>query len=50
MTHDTLVNGVLDELELTTDNFIANVIDDCHGMTFYLNRTSSTQYSRGDFH
>jgi hypothetical protein len=47
MTHDTLVNGVPGELELTTYNFIANVIDDCYGTTFYLNRTSSTQYIRG---
>src|SRR5262245_42061972 len=45
MAHDTLVNGVLGELEQTACNFLANVIDDCHGMTLYLKRISPTQYS-----
>src|SRR5262245_44727793 len=45
MAHDTLDNGVLRELELTTCHFLANVIDDCHGMTLYLKRISPTQYS-----
>jgi hypothetical protein len=35
MTHDTLVNGVLGKLELTTCNFVANVIDNCHGTRLY---------------
>src|SRR2546425_217381 len=45
MAHDTLVNGVLGELELTACNFLANVINYCHGMTLYLKRISPTQYS-----
>src|SRR5215471_5001507 len=45
MAHDTLVNGVLGELELTACNFLANVIDDCHEMTLYLKHISPTQYS-----
>src|SRR5262245_27435234 len=45
MAHDTLVNGVLGELELTACNFIANVIDHYHGMTLYLKCLSPTQYS-----
>jgi hypothetical protein len=32
-----LVNGVLGELELPTCNFLANVINDCHALTLYLN-------------
>jgi len=36
MAHNTLVNGMLGELELTACNFITNVIDDWHGMTLYL--------------
>ena len=50
MAHDTLVHGVLGEFELTTCNFIANVIDDCHGMTLYLNLTSPTHYFRAALH
>src|SRR5918911_1138627 len=44
MAHNALVNGVLRELELTACNFLANVIDDCHGMTLYLKRILPTQY------
>ena len=47
MAHDSLVNGVLGELELTACNFLANVIDECHGMTLYLNLTAPIQYFRG---
>lgn len=48
MAHNTLVNGVLGEFELTACNFLANVIDDCHGMTLYLKHISPTQYSAVD--
>ncbi len=50
MAYDTLVNGVLGELELTTCNFIAHVIDHCHELTLYLNLTAPTQYSMGVLH
>src|SRR5262245_55451300 len=50
MAHDTLVYGMLGELELTTGNFLANVIDDCHRMTLYLNLTSPTHYFRAALH
>src|SRR5262245_1884427 len=45
MAHNALVNGVLGELKLTACNFLANVIDDSHGMTLYLKRIFPTQYS-----
>src|SRR2546426_12369199 len=47
---DSLINGVPGELELTTCNFLANVIDDCHGLILYLNLTSPTHCFRGVLH
>jgi hypothetical protein len=42
MAYNTLVYGVLGELELTACNFLANIIDYCHGMTLYLKHISPT--------
>ena len=39
MGRDTLINSVLRELELTTYNICANVIDDCRGTKISLNLT-----------
>ncbi len=50
MSHDTLINSVLGELELTTYNLCANVIDDCHGTKVYLNLTLPTRYFRSVLH
>jgi hypothetical protein len=50
MAHDTLVNGVLGELELTACDFLANAIDDCHGLTLYLDLPSPIHYFRDVLH
>ena len=50
MAHDTLVNGVLGELELTTYNFIANVIDDCHGTDIIPESYCTHSILQGDLH
>ena len=41
---------MLGELELTTGNFLANVIDDWPGMILYLNLTLPTHYFKAALH
>jgi hypothetical protein len=50
MAHDTLVNGMLGELELPICDLFTKVIDDCHGTRLYLNFPSPARCFRGGLH